>query len=84
MLIRTVMDPAAGDTRAWPSSLQHPSQRDRASSILRDAFWTRIWPHIKDDTIQVKVWFLKPSLKVAALQPLFERVFGPAPEYTST
>ena len=84
MVLRHLMNTAAGDARAWPSSLRHASQRDRASMMLADAFWTRIWPHIKDDTIQVKVWFLKPSLTVSALRPLFERVFGPAPEDAST
>lgn len=79
MMIRTALDVAAVDSRAWPSQLRVDSQKDRAAALLRTAFWQGIWPRIQDERLSITVWFLRPSVRVAALKPLFERIFGDDP-----
>lgn len=88
MMLRTAMDVVPMDDRPWPSQLRVESQKDRAAALLRTMFWQGVWPRIKDERLTVTVWFLRPSLKVSALHPLFERIFGADPnataEFTST
>ena len=79
MMLRTAMDVVAMDERPWPAQLRVESQKDRAAALLRTAFWQGVWPRIKDERLTVTVWFLRPSLKVAALHPLFVRIFGEDP-----
>lgn len=57
---------------------QDDARRGLTDAIAR-AFWTYVWPGIKDDRLKVRLWFLRPSVKVAALQPFFEMIFGEAP-----
>lgn len=52
---------------------------------IKRVFWTVIWPAIKDQKVQVKWGWFRPSIPVSALKPLFEQVFGPenAPDAAS-
>lgn len=47
--------------------------------LAADTFWRHVWPRIKDERLRLTVWFLRPSVRVAALYPLFVRIFGEPP-----
>lgn len=59
--------------------LADSATRSRLTGAIAAAFWTYVWPEIRDDRLKVSIWFLRPSVRIAALQPWFEMVFGPAP-----
>lgn len=44
--------------------------------MAADAFWLHVWPRIEDERLRLTVWFLRPSVRVQALRPLFVRIFG--------
>ena len=62
--------------------------RTAATWQLKRVFWSVIWPAIKDQKVQVKWGWFRPSIPVSALKPLFETIFGPddgaAPESADT
>ena len=45
-------------------------------SLVADVFWRRVWPQIEGERLRLTVWVLRPSVRVAALRPLFVRIFG--------
>lgn len=57
---------------------QDDARRALTDAIAR-AFWVYVWPGIQDDRLKVSLWFLRPSVRVAALRPFFELIFGEAP-----
>lgn len=48
-----------------------------ATPLVARAFWLWVWPSIKDERLKVSVWVFRPSVRVSALKPYFERIFGP-------
>lgn len=80
MMLAEAADAAAFDLATGHLFQQSTEQarQDTTRAIAR-AFWVYVWPRIKDDRLKVSVWFLRPSVKVVALKPFFELVFGQAP-----
>lgn len=58
--------------------------RTAATEQLKLVFWRVIWPAIRDQTLTVKWGWFSPTVRVRALKPLFERVFGPDPDGLTT
>jgi len=72
-------DWAAFDAAVEDRTLADATTRELVVAAIARAFWRFTWPRIRDERLQVRVWILRPSVRVAALQPWFELVFGPAP-----
>lgn len=56
-----------------------PAFRLEVTGFLAAAFWSQVWPRIKDERIKVRVWVFRPSARIGALKWVFEKVFGPQP-----
>lgn len=50
--------------------------RAEVRQLIAKAFWSDVWPRIKDERIKVKVWVFRPSARVEALRWVFVKVFG--------
>jgi len=46
--------------------------------LIAPVFWGWYERH-KRDRLKVRVWFLRPSVRIEALRPFFEQLFGPNP-----
>lgn len=79
MLLTDAADWAAFDAAPSDTLLADGATRTRATAAIAQAFWAYVWPRIKDDRLKVSIWFLRPSVKVVALKPWFELVFGEGP-----
>lgn len=80
MLLADAADWAAFDAAPSDRLLADGATRTAATAAIARAFWAYVWPTIKDDRLKVTIWFLRPSVRLAALKPWFELVFGPAPD----
>lgn len=80
MMLAEAADAAAFDLTT-AHLFQQTTEQDRqaATRAIAGAFWAYVWPRIKDDRLKVSIWFLRPSVKVAALKPFFALIFGEAP-----
>lgn len=79
MLLNEAAEWAAFSAAPTEQLLADGATRTRATAAIAAAFWAYVWPSIKDDRLKVTIWFLRPSVRVRAVQPWFEMVFGPAP-----
>lgn len=79
MLLREAVDFAAMQSAPWDASFREEEHRAGVSRAIAAAFWTFVWPGIREERLKLSIWFIRPSVKVAALKPFFERVFGEAP-----
>lgn len=60
------------------AKLEFQSPHAAGLKYLNGAFWVWFERH-EHDTWPIKVWVISVRLKVADLQGLFERIFGPRP-----
>lgn len=79
MLLNDAADWAAFDASPGDRTLADGATRTATTAAIAKAFWAYVWPRIKDDRLKVRLWFLRPSVKVGALRPWFELIFGEAP-----
>lgn len=79
MLLADAADWAAFDAAPSDRLLADGATRTAATAAIARAFWLYVWPRIRDDRLKVAIWFLRPSVRIRALQPWFAMVFGPAP-----
>ncbi len=80
MMLRDAADAAAFDlTTSHLFTQETEALRQETTQAIARAFWTYVWPRIKDDRLKVSIWFLRPSVKVSALRPFFALIFGEAP-----
>lgn len=80
MMLREAAEAAFDFEASASPAIADAATREAVTTAIARSFWTYVWPRIKDDRLKVSVWFLRPSVRVSALQPLFALVFGEAPD----